>query len=144
MKKKMAKKGLALLLTGATLVLGSLSVSAADWTAIHVNMQGAPMNASTTAYVTIYHGVHGALVRCTSASHSNPAGTTGKEYVECTSHPMVVDNNSYLTIVSTGSGVCTPNIGSPLRDIPVSYKISAATPVINDIYETRGNIVKNE
>lgn len=137
MKKRTTRKGLAMLLVGASLMLGSMSASAASWEASHVNQTGVPISASTIAHVIVYHRAAGAKATCNYNSHTNANATTGETRIECVNYTMTKQ-----VIQKTGTADCKPNVGEPTVDVAVSYKVSAITPTAEDIFWSKGNIVK--
>ena len=117
--------------------ISAISASATSWEASHVNVPGAPGSESKVAYITVYHRAAGATATCNYNSHSNSRATTGTTTIRCTSHTM-----SDKTITKTSSTTCNPNVGAPYNDIAVNYKVSAYTPTSNDVFWSKGNIVK--
>lgn len=137
MKKRTTRKGLAMLMVGATLMLGSLSVSAASWEASHVNQTGVPISASKTAYITVYHKADGATAHCNSMTHTN-ASTGGETKIECVNYQM-----SPVVITDYLNHTCSPSIGTPTVAVAVSYKVSAKTYTAEDIFWSKGTIEAN-
>lgn len=45
-----------------------------------------------------------------------------------------------ITITKTGSAICAPDVGSPIVNIAVNYKVSAYTPASPDTFWTKGNM----
>jgi len=117
--------------------MSSISASATSWRASHVNTPGAPTSESRIDYITVYQDENGALAICNHNTHSNASATIGITTINCVSHDM-----SSATIYKTNSTSCYPNVGDPNYDIPVVYKVSAYTPTYNDIFWSKGNIVK--
>lgn len=137
--KKNFKRTMATLLVATTMAvsMGSINASAASWEASHVNVPGAPSSESTIDYITVYHRAAGATATCNYNNHSNTTATKGYTYIDCTNYTM-----TRVKLVKTDEDDCKPSVGSPTTDIAVNYKVSAYTPTSNDVFWTRGNIVK--
>ena len=133
------KKTIAAVVAAATLVvgMGSLSASAAPWSASHVNMPGAPYSESTVDTVTVYQRDNGASAACNYNSHTNASATTGYTIIRCITYEMIEQR-----LENTETRTCDPHVGDPLVDIAVQYQVAASTPTSNDVFWTKGNIIK--
>jgi len=136
---KKFKKIIATMTAMTTIAVGMTGVgaSAASWEASHVNEPGAPGSASTSPSVVVSHKAAGADAVCNTNIHSNSTATTGTTYIDCATYTM-----AQKSIVKTGSVVCNPNVGAPIVDVSVTYKVSAYTPTSSDVFWSKGNITK--
>ncbi len=141
--KRVFKNTLAALIAATTLTVGVGSINAnaevstsAPWSASHVNVYGAPSSASTSPVVIIKQREVATAV-CNSVSHSNTSAYTGYTYIDCVSHTM-----QQVTIKNTDLKECKPDVGSPLIDIEVQYKVSATTTSSSDVFWSYGTISK--
>lgn len=141
--RRMFKNTLAALIAATTLTVGVGSINAnavvstsASWSASHVNVYGAPSSASTTPVVTIMQREIATAI-CNSVSHSNTSAYTGYTYIDCVNYTM-----QQVTIKNTDMKECHPDVGTPLEDILVKYKVSATTTCSSDTFWSYGTISK--
>ena len=124
----------------AVCVCASLPVSAAEyaeWATSHVNIYGAPGDASHIDQKTISHRNLGAEVVCNYISHTNPKASTGKITVQCLTY--VIDD---LVLEHSLSGKIVPDVGN-LQDnvtVSVTYRFIAYTFTSEDSFLAKGNI----
>lgn len=137
--KKTFKRTVIAILAAAIVVVGfgGVSVNAARWEASHVNVPGVPISESTIDYITVYHRAAGATAICNYNTHSNASAVIGYTYIDCTNYAM-----SQVEIKNTEDQPCKPFVGVPTTDIAVNYKITANTTTSNDIFWSKGNIIK--
>lgn len=133
------KKTIAAVVAAATLTvgMGSLSASAEPWSASHVNVPGVPYSESTVDTVTIYQKAKGANAICNYNTHTNVNATDGTTIIRCVTHSMTEQR-----IPNLNSEICEPDVGNPLVEIAVTYQIAASTPTSNDVFWSKGNIIK--
>lgn len=138
--KKLFKSLGALMMAAAICVSASLPVCAAEsatWETSHVNISGAPYEASHIDQKTISHRKEGAKVVCNYNSHTNANASQGTTTVRCITFSMAA-----ATINNTDTIFCHPDVGAPNVDISVKYTFTANTPTNNDEFWAKGNISK--
>lgn len=138
-----AKKIMAAIIAVTTMAISmnAVSTSASNttdtWEVSCVTVPGASSGDSKIDYPVVYHKQAGVNAYCNSNTHTNTSAVTGYTKIECVTYSM-----DAKTITNTGSKICMPNVGEPNVDIYVKYKVSATTPYSNDIFWSKGTLVK--
>lgn len=120
-----------------SLGIGNSSVGATSWSVSHANYPGAPSSEGVAKSIIVKHRAAGAKATCNYSTHSNVNATTGYTYISCENYSMTRKSIKNLNYV-----ICNPNVGSPISDISVRYRVSAYTPTSSDTYNSKGNIEK--
>ena len=133
------KKTTAMILFVAIMASYSFAVNYSDsWQASHAYYPGAPGGSGITDYPELYHKEKGATAYCNYNSHTNMYATSGTTYISCETFTM-----TSVSIYNLGTASCKPNMGSPITDIYVKYKVTCQTPTSSDTFVSKGNIAKN-
>ena len=133
------KKITAMLLFVTIMASYSFAVNYSDsWQASHAYYPGAPGGSGVTDYPELFQRASGATAYCNFNSHTNASATSGTTYISCETYSM-----TSVSIYNLGSASCNPNVGAPLTDIYVKYKVTCQTPTPYDTFVSKGNIIKN-
>lgn len=136
--KKTFKKIAASVMAVATLVVGSVGVTAsaasnsASWSTRHV--ANAPGSESYSTSCTIAYSTKGADAYRNSQSNSKNGGT-GKVYVDCTSHTMT---RKTFEPSDTDPKHCNPTVSGVVSS--VTYKFSSYTSTAYNTYKASGTV----
>lgn len=133
----MKKRFIYFLLVVAITIFSPMAAEAANWEVSGVNMKGVPQSTSKVQYVKVAHRAAGAGAVCNYNSHTNQYGSSGITYFECTNYYMTKPS-----IKNIGEAVLTPDVGRPVKDISVTYKVYAKSNSDNDVFWSKGYILK--
>lgn len=122
----------------ATVGMGEISASATSWSASHANYPGAPSTEGVSPTITVKHRKAGAKAICNYNAHTNAKAYTGYTYINCVNYEMTSKKITNTNKPKT----CDPDVGKPIVDISVRYRVSAYTPTSSDTFTSKGNITK--
>ena len=110
-----------------------------SWRATYRNLPGAPSSATSTPDVFTIHQfdkvVTARMLGATTTKGGEVTTTNTCENYEMT--PVV-----FYDYLSGSSKPLSPDIGSPIEEIPVRYSVSAFTDIIGDTAVSTGEVIK--